>query len=44
LATPLALVEAEIDFDKNPRLATAVGFLLPAPSGLNRETAHEQDN
>jgi len=26
----LALVEAELNFDKNPRLETAVGFLLPA--------------
>jgi len=30
----LALVEVRNDFDKNPRLVTAVGFLLPAPPGL----------
>jgi len=28
LATPLALVEAELNFDKNPRLETAVGFFV----------------
>jgi len=29
----LALVEVRNVFDKNPRLATAVGFLLPGPPG-----------
>jgi hypothetical protein len=30
---PLALVEAELNFDENPRLETAVGFLLLAAVG-----------
>jgi len=34
---PLALVEGKIKFDKNPRLETAVGFLLSAAAGHNRE-------
>jgi hypothetical protein len=44
LATPLALVEAELNFDKNPRLATVVGLLFgprpPAPT----KTENEQNN
>jgi hypothetical protein len=28
LATPLALVVVKLNFDKNPRLATVVGFLF----------------
>jgi len=32
----LALVEAELNFDKNPRLETAVGFLLSAAAGQQR--------
>jgi len=40
LATPLALVEAELNFDKNPRLETAVGFLLPA----SRRPATKKEN
>jgi hypothetical protein len=31
------MVEGKTDFDKNPRLATAVGFLLPAPAGHNHK-------
>jgi hypothetical protein len=30
-------------FNKNPRLATVVGFFLPADASHNRKT-HEQDN
>jgi hypothetical protein len=39
LATPLALVEAEPSFNKNPRLATAVGFLFDprAMTGQNHK-------
>jgi hypothetical protein len=35
--TPLALV-VELNFDKNPRLATVVGFLLTRGAGHNRKS------
>jgi hypothetical protein len=34
---PQALVEIELILNKDPRLATAVGFLLPAPPATNKE-------
>jgi hypothetical protein len=39
LATPLALVEAEPSFNRNPRLATVVGFLFDprAMTGQNHK-------
>jgi hypothetical protein len=34
----LALVEAELNFDKNPRLETAVGFFVARqPPAINEE-------
>jgi len=38
LATPLALVEDKLSFDKNPRLAIGRGFFYaPAATGHNRK-------
>jgi hypothetical protein len=39
----LALVEAEPNFDKNPRLETAVGFLLPAAARPATKKESDQD-
>jgi hypothetical protein len=45
LATPLALVEGELSFDKNPRLADGRGFFYaPAAASRNRKQHYEQDN
>jgi hypothetical protein len=42
VTTPLAFVEAEGDFDKNPRLETVVGFFYsPATAGLNKKQQYE---
>jgi hypothetical protein len=38
LATPLALVEGNLSFDKNPRLANGRGFFYaPAAASHNRK-------
>jgi len=38
LAAPLALVERNLSFDKNPRLANGRGFFYaPAAASLNRK-------
>jgi len=40
---PPGLVEAKKDFDKNPRLATVVGFFMKAPIGRPQpKIEHEQ--
>jgi hypothetical protein len=33
MTTPLVLVDFKTDFDKNPRLATVVGFLISQTAG-----------
>jgi hypothetical protein len=38
------LVEAELDFDKNPRLATVVGFLLYPRLPATTVKTHEQNH
>jgi hypothetical protein len=37
LATPLALVESELSFDKNPRLANGRGFFYAPAASYHRK-------
>jgi hypothetical protein len=44
LATPLALVEGKLSFDKNPRLADGRGFFYASAAASHKYNANEQDN
>jgi hypothetical protein len=44
VATPLALVEDKPNFDKNPRLATVVGFFMLRRSQAPKKGINEQND
>jgi hypothetical protein len=44
LAAPSALVESDLSFDKNPRLANGRGFFYAPAAASHNCNEYEQDN